>query len=370
VTSTRDDGRPRAWLILAAGTAIGVASGIVATQVLAGELSGARRLALFLSNVAYWSSWSLLALAVIALAWRLPLTGARRWHALALHAGASVVFPFVHVPAFSLLAMLIRRGVLGTPMQPAEIILDPGWLTRWQIEWEVTMYWALVGLTHALKFRAEGRARALQAARLDAELSQARLQALQQQIHPHFLLNTLQSVSVLIHRDRDAAEEMLVCLGELLRGSMRGRSSVLVPLARELEYVRQYLRIEALNIGERLRIEEDIDGNTLDCLVPELVLQPLVENAVRHGIAPSVHGGTVHISARRDQTALALRVRNDAAEAATSTSGSGIALQNTRRRLELLYGDAHTFDISRADGCGLEVRLTLPANTTTAGARS
>ena len=185
-------------------------------------------------------------------------------------------------------------------------------------------------------------------------------------MHPHFLFNTLQSIWALMHRDRDAADEMLACLGELLRGSMRGGSSVLVPLGRELAYVRHYLRIEALNIGERLRVEEDIAANTLDCLVPELVLQPLVENAVRHGIAPSVHGGTVRISARRDHAALVLRVRDDGANGATSTAGSGIALQNTRRRLELLYGDAHTFDISRADGGGLDVRLTLPATTRTA----
>jgi two-component system LytT family sensor kinase len=363
VTSTRDDGRPRAWVIVLVGTGIGVASGFVAVQFFGGELSSARRLVLLLSNIAYWASWSLLALLVITLAWRYPIAGERRWRALPIHAVCSLLFPFVHMPIFGLLAMLIRGALLGTPVQPTAVILDLEWLTRWQIEWEITMYWALVGLTHALAFRVEGQARALQAARLDAELSQARLQALQQQMHPHFLFNTLQSVAVLMHRDKDAAEEMLAGLGELLRGSLRGRGQddVLVPLARELDYVGHYLRIERMNIGDRLRVEQDIAPDTLDLLVPELLLQPLVENAVRHGIAPAVHGGTVRIRTRRSQGQLRLDVSDDGAGPGKSVSGAGIALPNTRRRLELLYGDAHTFEIVTPPQGGLEIRLTLPA---------
>jgi two-component system LytT family sensor kinase len=368
VTSTRDDGRPRAWIILLAGTAIGVASGFVAVQVLGGELGSARRLVLLLSNLAYWVSWALLGLVVIALAWRYPIAGEGRWTSLPIHVGASLLFPFVHMPLFSLLAMLIRGGLLGSPVDPAAAILDLGWITRWQIEWEVTMYWALVGLTHALAFRAESQARALQAARLDAELSQARLQALQQQMHPHFLFNTLQSIAVLMHRDKDAAEEMLAGLGELLRGSLRGRgqADVLVPLSRELDYVGHYLAIERMNIGERLQIEQDIAPDTLELAVPELLLQPLVENAVRHGIAPSVRGGTVRITTRREHGVLRLDVSDDGAGPGKSTPGAGIALQNTRRRLQLLYPDAHVIEIVEPPDGGLEVRLSLPARETVA----
>jgi two-component system, LytTR family, sensor kinase len=368
VTPLRDDGRPRAWVIAASGLAIGIASGLVAAQVLGGDLPRGGRMVLFLSNLVYWTSWSLLALLVIELAWRLPLAGGRRWRSVAIHAGASLLFPFVHMPLFVLGAVLIRGVVHGGPLHPVDALLDLRWLTRWQVEWEVTMYWALVGLTHASVFRAEAQARALQAARLDAELSQARLQALQQQMHPHFLFNTLQSLSVLMHRDPDAAEDMLSRLGQLLRGSLRtlsagqgGPSTILIPLARELDYVDHYLRIEGMNIGERLRVELDVAPDTLAWLVPELLIQPLVENAVRHGIAPAVDGGTVRLAARLDRGQLLLQVSDDGVGPGKSAAGSGIALDNTRRRLRLLYGDDHAFEISQpVPGRGLEIRLRLP----------
>lgn len=254
-------------------------------------------------------------------------------------------------------------------------LTNTSWLTRWQVEWEITMYWAIVGLAHAMAFRHEGRERALQAARLNAELSQARLQALQQQMHPHFLFNTLQSISVLMHHNVDAAEEMIERLGELLRGSLpalstvegRAQSSTLVPLARELEYVGHYLAIERMNLGDRLQVHQEIAGDVLGCAVPELLLQPLVENAVRHGIAPSARGGTVRVLARRERGALVLEVRDDGVGPGQGTEGSGIAVENTRRRLDLLHRDRHSFDMSASpDGCGLTVRITIPATDATA----
>jgi LytS/YehU family sensor histidine kinase len=229
------------------------------------------------------------------------------------------------------------------------------------MEWEITMYWALVGLAHALAFRAEIRARALTAARLDAELSQAKLQALQQQMHPHFLFNTLQSVAGVMHKDVEAAERMIERLGGLLRASLRRGDDLVVPLARELEYAGHYLAIEQMNMGDRLQVEQDIPAETLPCAVPELLVQPLVENAVRHGIAPMARGGTVRIVARRDRDMLVLSVIDDGAGLGKASDGAGIALENTRRRLEMLYPDRHAFEIGEGPGGrGVVVEVMLP----------
>lgn len=336
-------------------------SGFIALQVLGGDLQAAQRLLLFFANVAYWTSWSALALLVLGLARRHPLTGHHRWRALAIHAAASLLFVFVHMPVVNVLNGLARAVVLDAPFDLSLVVRDVRWLTRWQVEWEVTMYWALVGLGHALAFREEGRARALLAARLDAELSQAKFQALQQQMHPHFLFNTLQSISVLIHRDPDAAEEMVARLGDLLRGSLRRQSSALVSLDRELQYVSHYVAIEQMNLGDRLRIVLQIEPEARGCQVPELLLQPLVENAIRHGIAPAVAGGTVRISATRQGNRLLIEVSDDGVGPGKGVPGSGIALGNTRRRLELLYPGTHEITLTPGvDGRGMHVAVTLP----------
>ena len=362
MTSTRDDGRSWRWLILAAGMAIGLASGLVSAQVVGGHLSEVQRLSMVLTNIIYWTTWASLAVAVVGLAWRLPLTGDQRWRAFGVHATCSVLFAFAHMAVFTFLGRLLRRILLAQPIDVLAWLTDTRWMTRWQVEWEITMYWAIVGLAHAMAFRAEGRARAIQAARLDAELSQARLQALQQQMQPHFLFNTLQSISVLMHHSVDAAEEMIARLGDLLRGSLRAQSSALVPLARELEYVGHYLAIEQMNLGDRLQVRQEIASDALACTVPELLLQPLVENAVRHGIAPSARGGTVRISGRRERGVLLLEVSDDGVGPGQGAEGAGIALENTQRRLELLYGERHTFDMAPPpDGRGLQVRITIPA---------
>jgi two-component system LytT family sensor kinase len=255
-----------------------------------------------------------------------------------------------------------RRVFLAQPIDLRAWLMDTSWITRWQIEWEITMYWAVVGLAHVLVFREEVRARALQAARLDAELSQAKLQALQQQIHPHFLFNTLQSISVLMHHNVESAEEMMERLGALLRGSLRTQTSAVVPLSRELAYVGHYLAVEGMNLGDRLRVQQEVALEVTGCHVPELLLQPLVENAVRHGIAPSPTGGTVRIVARREGGSLFLEVSDDGVGPGQATEGAGIALENTRRRLALLYGDRHQFEILHGpERTGVTVRIRIPA---------
>lgn len=361
MTSSRDNRRTETLAVLGTGAAIGVASALVAVQMGPSASASAMGRLLFISNIAYWVLWSAVALGAIWLGRRVPFTGGRPVRAFFVHAGASLLFAVVHLKLWTLVAQLWRAWEGMTPFSFEAWLTGVRWLSRGQMEWEVTMYWALVGLAHALAFRAESRARALTAARLDAELSQAKLQALQQQMHPHFLFNTLQSVAVLMHRDVDAAERMIERLGGLLRASLRRGNDVVVPLARELEYAGHYLAIEQMNMGDRLHVEQDIPADTLPCAVPELLVQPLVENAVRHGIAPMARGGTIRIVARRDRDMLVLRVIDDGAGLGKASDGAGIALENTRRRLEMLYPDRHAFEIGEGPGGrGVVVEVMLP----------
>jgi len=354
--SNRDDYRDEALAVVGTGTAIGLAAGVVAFEI-------APRESTIFSNASYWFLWSVLALGVLWLGRRVPFTGNRRVRAFLLHAAASLLFAVTHLKVWTLavLAWTSWRHQQAIPF--VSWLTDLSWLVRWQIEWEVTMYWALIGLAHADAYRKESRERALAAARLDAELSQARLHVLQQQMHPHFLFNTLQSISVLMHHSVDDAELMIERLGELLRGSLRANGgTVLVPVSRELEYVAHYLAIEQLNMGKRLRVSQDIGSDALRCRMPELLLQPLVENAVRHGIAPAVNGGTVAITARRVDGRLDLSVVDDGVGMGAAHDGAGIALNNTRRRLDLLFRGDHSFNISEGPaGRGVAVRISLPA---------
>ena len=361
MTSNGDHRRVETLAVIGTGAAIGVASAVVTFQVGSQASQPGMGRLLFVSSFSYWVLWSGLALGALSLGRRVSFTGGRPVRAFFVHAAASLIFGVVHLKLWTLIVRCWRtwEGMAAIPF--GSWLTDVRWLSRGQIEWEITMYWALVGLAHALAFWAESRARALAAARLDAELSQAKLQTLQQQMHPHFLFNTLQSVAVLMHRDVSAAERMIERLGGLLRASLRRGNDLVVPLARELEYAGHYLAIEQMNMGDRLHVEQDIPADTLPCAVPELLVQPLVENAVRHGIAPMARGGTVRIAARRDRDMLVLRVIDDGAGLGKTSDGAGIALENTRRRLEMLYPDRHAFEIGEGPGGrGVVVEVMLP----------
>jgi LytS/YehU family sensor histidine kinase len=230
-------------------------------------------------------------------------------------------------------------------------------------DWEMMTYWAVVGLSHALDFHRESQERALTAAQLEARLAEAQLQALQRQLHPHFLFNTLHTISTLMHRDPDAADEMLERLSDLLRITLDRISVQQVRLEDELEFVEKYLEIERARFGERLRVQFAVDPTVLDAWVPTLLLQPLVENAVRHGIAPKVGGGMLHIVADRDGDRLRLVVRDNGHGLPADTLhafNKGVGLSNTRSRLEHLYGARHLFEFRRPEEGGLAVTVVIP----------
>jgi LytS/YehU family sensor histidine kinase len=225
-------------------------------------------------------------------------------------------------------------------------------------------YWAVVGLVHAVDFHRESQERELTAAQLQTRLAEAQLQSLQRQLHPHFLFNTLHTISALMHRDTEAADAMLARLSDLLRLTLERIGTQVLPLKEELDFVEKYLEIEQARFGDRLQVRFDTPPGTLDAAVPNLLLQPLVENAVRHGIGPKVGGGRVEVVARRDGDMLKLVVRDTGygvpAEKLTALNTGGVGLSNTRSRLETLYPGRHRFEFQSSAAGGLEVSVVIP----------
>ena len=199
-------------------------------------------------------------------------------------------------------------------------------------------------------------------ARLEARLARAQLQSLKLQMHPHFLFNTLNSITTLITEEPLAAERMVTGLSELLRLSLRNAGEQEVPLERELEVLRHYLNIQQIRFQDRMSVELDVDPETLTAMVPNLMLQPLVENAIRHGIGPRATGGCIEVRVTRVGDTLRLRVHDDgvgtAADAMPVREGTGIG--NTRARLSHLYGSQHRFEIGGAPGAGFTVMAEIP----------
>jgi two-component system LytT family sensor kinase len=239
---------------------------------------------------------------------------------------------------------------------------------------ETLILGAVVGVVHAIEFYRRYRERDLQAAQLRAELAEARLDALAGQLQPHFLFNTLHGVSTLMHRDIEAADTMLTHLSDLLRRTLRDSGRHEVPLHEELELLESYAAIMRSRFGDRLSIHLDVSSEAAAALVPPFICQPLVENAIQHGVARRPGPGRVEIRAAVEGGALKLSVTNDApalpltisggmhaAEAPSGdVRGSGIGLSNTRRRLRELYGDSGRLDLVRDPAGAMIASVTIP----------
>ncbi len=206
--------------------------------------------------------------------------------------------------------------------------------------------------------------RELHAAALETRLTEARLQALQMQLNPHFLFNTLNAIASLMHKDVDAADRVLVRLSELLRYALDSTDEQEVPLRQELDFLGRYCEIQQTRFGERLVIRHEADPATADALVPNLILQPLVENAIEHGIEPRARAGEVILRSRREGASLILEVQdNGVGLAAGETPREGIGLSNTRARLQQLHGAHQSLELHPASPHGLVVRIRIPFHT-------
>jgi len=320
---------------------------------------------LFLEQAIVWYPTALLAPAILWCGRRFRLERANWPWMLLLHLGLTLVYDV----AQTLIAMPLF--MLVWPNEPMTVSFFQVTLQRivGRIPSCLIIYWLILGTGYAFeyyrRYREEQRQAAqlvLRASQLEARLVQAQLQTLRMQLQPHFLFNTLHAVSALMEDDIKAARRMIARLSELLRLTLEQSGQQEVTLQQELEVLERYLEIEQIRFQDRLQVEMKIDPETLRAHVPHLILQPLVENAIRHGIAPLSSAGRIEIKATRQDGMLELFVRDDGpglpdGEAAFK---EGIGLANTRARLEQLYGLKHRLEIGNAPGGGLLVTISLP----------
>ncbi|PWU16825.1 MAG: hypothetical protein C5B50_12435 [Verrucomicrobia bacterium] len=250
------------------------------------------------------------------------------------------------------------RASRGPRLTPGDVFLN-GLVA--QGKFNIPIYWVVVSIAHAARYLRRSQERERAALELESRLAEARLQALRAQLHPHFLFNTLNAISTLVHKDPDAADEMIANLSELLRVTLDSSAEQEIPLRQELDFLDRYLEIQQVRFGERLRVEKQVDAASLEAQVPTLILQPLVENAIRHGIEPLTDAGVVFIGTRRNGNSVELVVRdNGAGPQKPSKPRGGIGLANTRARLQELYGDEASLILTTPSEGGFKVEIKLP----------
>jgi LytS/YehU family sensor histidine kinase len=225
-------------------------------------------------------------------------------------------------------------------------------------QYHILIYWAVVGLHHTIDYYSRYQDREVQAAQLQAQLAQAQLDVLKMQLHPHFLFNTLNSISVLMQTDVQAAKSTLVCLSQLLRGALQASKSHEVALRQEVEFLQNYLEIEQTRFQDRLTTRVRVDPDALDAQVPYFILQPLVENAIRHGGAERVD---VDVERREDSIHITVSDGGPGAqERSPAGAGNGIGLANTQARLEKLYGSRSLLEFRNSPEGGFTAAVTIP----------
>jgi two-component system, LytTR family, sensor kinase len=306
-------------------------------------------------------SWFILTPFVLKLANRFPLERGRLRTSIPTQLIASSVFSVLSLTIFN----VASRSILKRDGRSATFWEDLQNLVIGEFHTELLVYWAIIGIVNSLNYYRKYRERELKASQLEARLVESQLEALRAQLHPHFLFNTLNSISVLMRKDVELADRMLLQLSGLLRATLTKDTAHEIPLRKELEFLERYLEIEQTRFQDRLTVRMLIDPGALDGMVPQLIFQPLVENALRHGIADRESGGVIEIVAGKDNGRISLQVRDNGPGIFPSEREfiEGVGLANTRARLDHLYGCEGCFEWRNADQGGLIVTATLPFHT-------
>jgi len=311
--------------------------------------------------VSFWI-YAALTPPVLWLCWNYPIQRKRFFSRLSLHFAASLLFTIIHVTLRILLYPRMGAKVIAVT-QPAV------WKTMFlyfAFDNIVNTYAMIAFLGHMMLSYHELRARELRSAQLEGKLAKAQLSMLKMQLQPHFLFNTLNAVSALTRDHPEAAEDMLVRLSDLLRRTLDNDAEQEVPLRAELEFLGQYLEIEQVRFADRLKVHLEPAAETLDALVPNMFLQPLVENALRHGIGRKAQGGSLEMRSWRDADDLMVSVRDTGPgfpSGGEAFVAEGIGLSNTRSRLQHLHPGKHNISFTNAPEGGALVTLRIPFRT-------
>jgi sensor histidine kinase YesM len=309
-----------------------------------------------------WYVWAVLSVPVLIFARRFPPEGDQPWRTAAIHLGGALVASLVYVVIRAFVGQM-HSLVIDEPVTFGEVFRP---LLVKTFPFNLLIYGVIISVSHAIDYYRKYHERTVHTLELEKHLAEARLQALLRQLKPHFLFNTLNGIASLMHSDVDAADRMLVRLSELLRITMSHPAQALSPIRDEVAFIEKYLEIERIRFRDRLTVSLEVDPTTLDIKVPSLLVQPLVENAIRHGIEPHARPGRIEVRVLREDDALLVSVAdNGAGQPPGGFTREGIGLGNTRARLRELYGESHRFELANRSNGGLEVRLTLPVSLST-----
>ena len=323
---------------------------------------GGQRLRPVASALADWYAWALLAPAILWFGRRFPLVRPGWWW-------RSLPVLFVAGLVFTAVKIFIRfqagQLIPGLPTMPARTVVLA------QFHLNVATFWVILGIGAAFEYYGKYREREVRASQLESRLAQAQLDILRMQLQPHFLFNTLHTISAFMQEGEiEAADRMITRLSDLLRLALESAGEQEVPLRQEMDFLGRYLEIQQIRFQDQLRVRLEVPDELLDACVPSLILQPLVENAIKHGITRRAEGGEVMVRVARDDGDLRVVVRDDgpglADPAAAGSSGSGVGLANTRARLRQLYGDRHRFVVANHTEGGVLVELSIPLRFTAA----
>jgi sensor histidine kinase YesM len=311
--------------------------------------------------VVAWIPWALATPLVLRLGRRFPPVKLLPLSTWLVHVLSAVVIGLAFSGWMTCLEWMMNPYAVPVPRSAFLSI----WIDRFNngILADLLLYGTILIVNSVLESRERLAQQQTETARLNEQLTKVQLRALRQQIEPHFLFNTLNAVSGLVREGRnDAAVSMIAGLSDFLRRVLEESSRQQVPLQEEMEFTQTYLDIQRVRFADRLQLSVDVPAELYAAQVPSLILQPMVENAVKHGIAKRAHGGSIHIAATRRNGTLTLRVRNDGPSLPpdweSATTGIGIA--NVRTRLQSLYGEGFTLDLRNQDAGGVEASVSLP----------
>lgn len=318
---------------------------------------------LFMLELPFAYLWALFTPLLFRLAERFPLERRRWLKNMLVHLLASLLLSIITMVGFTTL-----NAFLFVPASEREFTFGRLLVSVYTFfDYYILIYWLILMVSQALTYYTRFREGELRASQLQAQLAQAELQALKMQLHPHFLFNTLHSISALQLKNIEAANRMIARLGDFLRLTLDNSGAQEVTLQKELEFLRCYLEIETIRFQDRLTVNMEVEPQALEARVPNLILQPIVENAIKHGIAPRAAPGRIDIRARRASDLLEIEVKdNGRGLSASGRAGrkvrEGVGLSNTRARLEQLYGSNYRLDLANAKEGGLRVTLEIPLN--------